>query len=172
MRNRLIVLICLSSVFCWAKKPVPVKVSYPLKKQSILDYSLDQFLEKMVAKEDQEQFRGYYSQFLEKQSRKRRNGKQSGLRRLRADALKMIRKEHPEWYKELEPLILDLEEQSIEAREARLFLTRFALLQEFQDSKEYHPGWWDATKTTIKQFGHKVARLKDSALGRKRTLKA
>lgn len=158
--------------FCSAKKITVTEITQPVQKQSILDSSLDQFLEKVVDKHDQEEFRGYYSQFLEKQSRKRRNGKQSGLRRLRADALKIIRKEHPEWYKELEPLVLDLEEQTLEARQARLFLTRFALLQEYHDSKQFHPGWWDRTTSHIKQFGHKIARLKDSALGRKRTLKA
>jgi len=141
---------------------------------SVLDDTLDDFLER-CSKDLQEQkyFRGYYSAFLEKQSKKRRNGKGRVLRKLRVEALKNLERHHPKWYKEVEQYVFDLEEPTREARKARLFLTRFALLQEYREEKlGYNQGWWKKTKGYFKSMGAKVVDLKDRALHRNKYAKA
>lgn len=141
--------------------------------RSILEDSLDDFLHRVAQEEEKVEFRGYYSQFLEGQSRSRRNSKQRHLRRIRAVALRKVREEHPEWYKEIEPYALDLDEPTPEARKVRLFLTRFALLENYR--QEINPsglGWWDTTKVYFKGMRNKLANLKDRALGRKKAAKA
>jgi hypothetical protein len=141
--------------------------------RSVIDDSLEDFLTRTAEEEEKVGFRGYYSRFLEKQSRTRKGNKRRHLRRIRAASLKKVREAHPEWYKEVEPFALDLDEPTPEARKARLFLTRFSLLEEYRQSlKPNGLGWWDKTKTYLRGFGHKVVELKDKALGRKKTAKA
>lgn len=130
----------------------------------ILNDSIEEFLTAVVQGEHEKiEFRGYYSKFLEKQSRKRRSSKRGHLRRLRSMALRTLREKHPSWYKEVEPYAFDLDESTQEARQARLFLIRFALLEEFRESKKPQSQnfWWDSFKSNIKSFGRSVAHLKD-----------
>ena len=135
----------------------------------ILEESLDEFLDRMTHddEDDRIEFRGYYSAFLEKQARRRRNGKQRYLNRLRYSALHVIETEHPAWYKELEPYLFDLEDQTYEARRARLFLTRFALFQEYLRTKNPEKmGWFDTIRSYGKGFKETVSAFKDRMLGR------
>ena len=135
----------------------------------IFEDSLDDFIDRCAKDEDEKiEFRGYYSNFLEKQAKSRRDSKRSHLRRLRSSALKNLERHHPQWYKQVEPFVLDLAESHADTRNIRLFLTRFALLEEYRELQlKPKEGVWHTTKLYLKSFGSKVATLKDRVLGRK-----
>jgi hypothetical protein len=132
---------------------------------SILDDSLDSFLEFVVPQKEQEGFSSFYSQFLEKTSRKRKNSKKRYLRRLRFSAFEQLRKEKKDWYKEIEPYIFDLDDSTEQARKVRLFLTRFALLEDYHDYKKSEELTWIHTaKKYVQKAGHKLKGLKNRVL--------
>lgn len=144
-----------------------------IEARSILDLDLESFLEQAAQEKEKAEFRTYYSQFLEKESKARRQSKQKHLRRLRSAALRSLRQNHVSWYKEVEPHLLELEESTEEARKTRLFLTRFALLEEYRHKPSLYPsGWWDTTKEYVRGVGRRVVSLKERALGRKASVKA
>lgn len=141
---------------------------------SVLNDDLEQFLERCAAdKAEQQEFRGYYSRFLDKQSKQRRNSKDRALRKLRSSALNNLERHHPKWYKEVEHYVFDLEEQTQEARKVRLFLTRFALFEEYREEKlGINQSFWKKTKGYLKSMGTKVVELKDKAFNRNKYAKA
>lgn len=139
------------------------------KTVTIFEDSLDEFIDRCAKDEEEKvEFRGYYSRFLEKQAKSRKNEKSSHLRRLRSAALKNLERHHPQWYKQVEPFVLDLSQAHADTRNVRLFLTRFALLEEYRELQlAPQEGIWHTTKSYLKSFGHKVANFKDRVLGNK-----
>ncbi len=137
--------------------------------RSVFDDSLDQFLERCADNEDEKiEFRGYYSKFLEKQARTRRQSKHSRLRKLRSAALPHLEKSHPDWYKQIEPFVLDLEDTGSDTKKVRLFLNRYAVLIQYRDSQNNQSStWWDTTKSYAKSMGSKLAGVKDRLFGAK-----
>lgn len=135
---------------------------------------LEAFLTVVAKEEEKPEFRSYYSKFLEKQSRQRKVSKRRQLRRYRSRALQDLSEHHLDWYRELEPYLSELDDASDGARKSRLFLTRYANFLEYRESKlPQAAGWWDTSKGYFKQFGKKVASVKDWALGRgKKSTKA
>lgn len=132
---------------------------------SILDDSLDSFLEFVVPQQEQEAFSSFYSQFLERTSRKRKNSKKRYLRRLRFSAFEQLRKEKKDWYKEIEPYIFDLDDSTEQARKVRLFLTRFALLQDYHNHKKAEElTWMNTAKKYAQKAGNKIKGLKNRVL--------
>jgi len=136
-----------------------------IRAYSILDDSLDSFLEFVVPKQEQEEFSSFYSQFLEKTSRKRKSSKKRYLRRLRFSAFEQLRKEKKDWYKEIEPYIFDLDDSTEQARKVRLFLTRFALLEDYHNYKKAEQlTWANTAKKYAQKATEKIKELKNKVL--------
>lgn len=107
-----------------------------LQAKNLLEDSLEGFLHRIGKTEDEKQgFRNYYSNFLEEQNKTYKSSKRKKLLRLRAIALTHLKEKNPEWYKEVEPYSLDLEESTQECRKVRLFLTRYALFDAYKKGK-------------------------------------
>lgn len=126
----------------------------------IFDDNLENFLLAMVSDQDEKvEFRGYYSKFLRKQNRRHRVRKRRCLQSLRAKALNDIEVRTPELYTQLEPYLIDLDE-SPSCRTQRLFLTRYALFEEFKEKQAMKQlSVWGKTKRYAKNAVSRVGRF-------------
>ena len=178
-RRSLLIVLCMAFVACSESK-----ISLPNSSQKtklynstsssiktvaqnnlVFDDSLENFLSSMSSDQDEKsEFRGYYSKFLRKQNRRHRIRKRRRLQSLRAKALNDIEVRKPEIYIQLEPYLLDLDE-SPACRTQRLFLTRYALFEEFKEDQAMKQlSVWGKTKryaknavTRVGRFGKRIA---------------
>lgn len=121
------------------------------------DDSLEIFLSRMTSDEtEKSEFRGYYSRFLRKQSKVHPERKRGKLQNLRIHALNSIEIKDPSLYQVIEPFLIDLDIAQ-ESRNIRLYLTRYALFEEFQRRKIIkHSGLWERAKDGVKRFADRV----------------
>ncbi len=125
-----------------------------------LDDSLERFLAEMTSDvQEQEEFRGYYSAFIKKQNRKHTIRKRRKLQNLRIKALNDIEVKFPSLYAQLEPYLIDLDDSSV-CRTQRLYLTRYALFQKFQEQRMLSQmSSWGRTKKYAQKAGNKIAQF-------------
>lgn len=126
----------------------------------IHDDNLEHFLASMSSdQEEKKEFRGYYSKFLRTQNRRHRIRKRRRLQSLRNKALNDIEVRKPELYANLEPYIIDIDE-SPTCRTQRLYLTRYALFQEFKENQAMkNLTIWGKTKRYAKNAASKVGKF-------------
>lgn len=96
--------------------------------------SLDEFIVRMTPdSKEQEGFRAYYSNFLDRQSRLSLPRRQKRLRRLRMDGLSSLEIKNKKHYNILaENKQIDIDSQS---RDTRLFLVRYRLFEDYKQHK-------------------------------------
>lgn len=126
----------------------------------IYNDNLEHFLNSMSSDaEEKKEFRGYYSKFLRTQNRRHRIRKRRRLQSLRNHALSDIEVRKPELYAHLEPYIIDIDE-SPACRTQRLYLTRYALFQEFKEHQAMkNLSVWGKTKRYAKNAASKVGKF-------------
>lgn len=126
----------------------------------IFNDNLEDFLSSMSSDQSEKaEFRGYYSKFLRKQNRRHRIRKRRRLQSLRAKALNDIEVRKPNLYTKLEPYLIDLDE-SPACRTQRLFLTRYALFEEFKEKQAMKQlSVWGKTKRYAKNAVSRVGRF-------------
>lgn len=124
---------------------------------NLLNDSLEGFLGHMTQDEsEQREFRGFYSKFLRKQGRYGHHRIRGKLQNLRLSALSSIELKNPPLYKEIEPFLIDLDFAK-DCRNIRLFLTRYALFEEYKRRKAIKTsGMWERFKDGVKRFAHRV----------------
>lgn len=117
---------------------------------NILDASLEDFLNQVSIDDNKKtDFRVYYSKFLEYHNAEYQGKRRKKLMHLRSSALKTLKASNSEWYSLVEPYSLDLEESTQECRKVRLFLTRFGLLDAFNNNQ---PIRTVGTRLKVKNF--------------------
>jgi len=119
--------------------------------------SLELFLSRMSSDEiEKQEFRGYYSRFLRKQSKLHPERKSGKLQKLRISALNSIEIKNPSLYEVIEPYLIDLDFAK-ELRDMRLYLTRYALFEEFKRRNIIkRSGIWERAKDGVKRFADRV----------------
>jgi len=101
---------------------------------NVFKETLDDFILRMTPEmKEQEGFRAYYSNFLDRQSRLSLLRRKKRLRRLRMDGLSSLEIKNKKHYKVLaENKQADIDNQS---RDTRLFLVRYRLFEDYQQHK-------------------------------------
>jgi hypothetical protein len=100
----------------------------------IFNESLDAFIIRMTKnKQEQEGFRAYYSNFLDRQSRLPTGRRQKRLRRLRMDGLSSLELKQKKQFR----MLADHKETDIDnqTRNTRLFLVRYRLFEDYEQYK-------------------------------------
>lgn len=142
------------SHFC--KTTLFILLAATTSSQAIFKETLDEFIVRITPdKAEQEGFRAYYSNFLDRQSRLSTKRKRRKLRRLREDGLASLQIKHAKQYKMLaDHSELDLDGQS---RNTRLFLVRYRLFEDFKANKNTKREYlWNKTKTIVADLGKKA----------------
>lgn len=123
---------------------------------ALFDETLDGFVTRVVQdSSDQEGFRSYYSNFLDRQSKVSDKLKKHKLRKLRSEALSSLEIKNKNIYKKLaDNAQLDLDKQD---KNTRLFLVRYRLLEDYQQHKNtQHLYVWNKTKTYLTDLTNRV----------------
>lgn len=119
--------------------------------------SLDEFIVRMTPdSQEQEGFRAYYSNFLDRQSRLSLSRRQRRLRRLRMDGLSSLEIKNKKHYKVLaENKQVDVDNQT---KDTRLFLVRYRLFEDYQLHKNTRRLYFlSKAKVMIVDAGSKVS---------------
>lgn len=118
--------------------------------------TLDEFVERVIKNfDDQEGFRCYYSNFLDKQSRVSDKIKKRKLIKRRTEALSSLEIKDPSTYKKIAKNDqLDLDKQD---RDTRLFLIRYRVFEDYQQYQNtQHIDIWNKTKSYLADMGDRV----------------
>ena len=123
---------------------------------ALFDETLDGFVARVVQDpSDQEGFRSYYSNFLDRQSKVSDKTKKYKLRKLRREALSSLEVKNKNLYKKFaQNSQLDLDKQD---KNTRLFLVRYRLFEDYQQHKNtQHLHVWNKTKTYLADLSNQV----------------
>ena len=123
---------------------------------ALFDETLDGFVARVVQDPiEQEEFRSYYSNFLDRQSKVSERLKKHKLRKLRSEALSSLEIKNKNVYKKLaQNAQLDLDKQD---KNTRLFLVRYRLFEDYQQHKNtQHTHVWNKTKSYLADASTRV----------------
>jgi hypothetical protein len=126
----------------------------------LIKIDLEQFLSSQTDDDiEKTEFRGYYSKFLRKQTRHSRLRKGHRLRKLRRKALASIEIKNPKLYEQFKQYLIDLDELD-SCRDLRLFLTRYALFEEYQSKKIIsNKGFFGKARSYASRVNNKMKNL-------------
>lgn len=129
---------------------------------AIFNETLDEFILRTTPDvKEQEGFRAYYSNFLDRQSRLPVARRQKRLRHLRMDGLSSLEIKNKKYYKLLaENKQTDIDNQQ---RETRLFLVRYRLFEDYQQHKNTRRVYFlNRAQTVLSDLSGKVSSLLSS----------
>jgi len=121
--------------------------------------SLDEFITRMTSDvKDQEGFRAYYSNFLDRQSKLSLARRQKRLRRLRMDGLSSLEIKNKKHYNVIiENNQADIDNQS---RTTRLFLVRYRLFEDYKQHKNTRRIYFlNKAKMVLTDMSNKVSSI-------------
>jgi len=155
--------------------------AYADKKLSFIDANLNDFILRVIDKEEERsQFKVYYSHLAQKiqQAKETEPAKERATYRYLYNlALENLKTKHAEWYKEIEPFVsnptLTLDDNLDEVRKViKFFLTRYGAYEEFINYRASHAaktealvkntdnsGIWHTIKGYVSTAKDKVAGL-------------
>lgn len=153
-----------------------INLCIPLYIQSFdfIDATIEDFSQRMVPSEDRLAFNSFYQEFiagLKKISPAKKNAELQHLRELARCSLEV---KHPEWSMQLKPYAFYERDEGVgqesQLRSIRIFLTRYALYEEFLKNKALeHAGMWHKFKSYTKHVGSKMVNWFDSLRPSKKT---
>ncbi len=121
--------------------------------------SLDDFITRMTPdSNEQEGFRAYYSNFLDRQSRLSLSRRQKRLRRLRMDGMSSLEIKNKKHYNILsENKQVDIDSQS---RDTRLFLVRYRLFEDYKQHKHTRRVYFlNKAKMVLSDVSNKISSI-------------
>lgn len=122
-----------------------------------VDKSLNKFLERVVALDDQKDFKTYYQEFISSLKSLSPIKRKTELQKLRENARCSLEVKHPEWAKSLQPLAFYERNNDENFDGIRTFLTRYALYDEFCKNKaSAHASMWFRFRSYSKHVTTKV----------------
>ncbi|MFT6765830.1 MAG: hypothetical protein ACJAZS_000724 [Alteromonas naphthalenivorans] len=124
---------------------------------TVFNESLDNFIIRMTKDRiEQEGFRAYYSNFLDRQSRLPTGRRQKRLRRLRMDGLSSLALKEKKQYQ----MLADFKETDIDnqSRNTRLFLVRYRLYEDYEQHKNTrHVYFLHKAKVAFNDVSNKIS---------------
>lgn len=136
-----------------------------------VDKTLDDFIARVVALEDQQSFKPYYQDFIVSLKKLSPAKRKVDLQVLREHARCSLEVKHPEWAQSLKPVAFyEREENNYDIREVRTFLTRYAVYEQFCENKALeHATLWHRVKSYSKHVSSKVTGWVNGLLPQKKT---